>query len=129
MINILTAPRAWLKEINRSRAARELRPSMLATRSQRSACTTLCGQCGDRLIAPEWSAYVTYGREAEGHVRHLWCCSNCGYQFETFLSFATSVEFQTELSEQISKSLLVGAETTSQFTQISRSQFRPWVMS
>src|SRR5271169_4524530 len=116
MINILTAPHAWLKDISKSqRAAQELRPSMLT--SQHSACAKLCGQCGDNLIAPESSAYMSYGREIEGHIRHLWCCSNCGYQFETSLRFATREDFQTELSEKILESLLVGAEAASRFAK------------
>ena len=37
-----------------------------------------CPQCGDLLIAPEWSEY-----EDERHILNLWSCTNCGYQFET----------------------------------------------
>jgi len=37
-----------------------------------------CTQCGDLLIAPEWSEY-----EDERHVLHLWSCTNCGYEFQT----------------------------------------------
>ncbi len=37
-----------------------------------------CTQCGDLLIAPEWSEY-----EDEWHILNLWCCANCGCQFET----------------------------------------------
>lgn len=91
IINVLPTPRAWLKEISKhQRAAQEVRPSVLAVRDQHSICATRCGQCGDNLIAPESSAYVSYGRDIEGHISHLWCCSNCGYQFETSLCFATS---------------------------------------
>ncbi len=47
-----------------------------------------CAQCGDLLIAPEWSEY-----EDERHVLHLWSCTNCGCQFETtaFLPAAESM--------------------------------------
>lgn len=37
-----------------------------------------CAQCGDTLFAPEWSEYLD-----ERHVRHLWSCDGCGYEFET----------------------------------------------
>jgi len=37
-----------------------------------------CTKCGDALIAPEWSEYVS-----KQHVRHFWNCTNCDYQFET----------------------------------------------
>jgi len=37
-----------------------------------------CTQCGDLLIAPEWSEY-----EDERHILNLWSCTNCGYHFET----------------------------------------------
>ena len=37
-----------------------------------------CAQCGDRLVAPDWSEHVS-----ERCVRHLWSCEACGYAFET----------------------------------------------
>ena|SRR6266852_2023932 len=37
-----------------------------------------CIRCDDRLIAPNWSAYMS-----ENHVRHSWSCESCGHQFET----------------------------------------------
>jgi len=37
-----------------------------------------CVQCGDPLIAPEWSEF-----EDEHHVLNLWTCTKCGCQFET----------------------------------------------
>ena len=40
--------------------------------------TNFCLQCGDRLLAPEWSEHVN-----EHCVRHLWACDICGYSFET----------------------------------------------
>jgi len=39
---------------------------------------TTCEQCGDLLIAPDWSEY-----EDEQHVLNLWSCPKCGYHFET----------------------------------------------
>ena len=44
--------------------------------------TTPCAQCGDALIAPEWSEHVN-----ERCVRHLWSCEACGYEFETAVYF------------------------------------------
>jgi hypothetical protein len=41
-----------------------------------------CAQCGDRLLAPEWSEYLDRSR-----VRHLWACEACGYEFETLVRF------------------------------------------
>jgi hypothetical protein len=41
-----------------------------------------CAQCDARLIAPVWSEYVS-----ETHVRHLWSCDDCGYDFETLVVF------------------------------------------
>lgn len=37
-----------------------------------------CAQCGDGLVAPEWSEHVS-----DRCVRHLWSCETCGYEFET----------------------------------------------
>jgi hypothetical protein len=37
-----------------------------------------CLQCGDRLLAPEWSEHVS-----DRCIRHLWACDACGYAFET----------------------------------------------
>ncbi len=43
-----------------------------------SDCEIICIQCGDALIAPEWSEYVS-----ERLVLNLWSCSKCGSRFET----------------------------------------------
>ena len=43
-----------------------------------SDCGTTCIQCGDALIAPERSEYVS-----EQLVLNLWSCSKCGSRFET----------------------------------------------
>ena len=63
-----------------------------------------CTQCGDLLIAPEWSEY-----EDERHVLHLWSCTNCGCQFETtaFLPAAGSVN-DAATTKAFLPSLLVG---------------------
>src|SRR4029077_968361 len=35
-----------------------------------------CAQCGKTLFAPEWSEYLD-----DRHIRHLWSCDACGYEF------------------------------------------------
>jgi C4-type Zn-finger protein len=37
-----------------------------------------CPQCGDKLLAPEWSEHVN-----ERCIRHFWSCEACGYEFES----------------------------------------------
>jgi hypothetical protein len=44
----------------------------------RPSSSTPCAQCGDALIAPEWSEHVN-----ERCIRHVWSCEACGYEFET----------------------------------------------
>jgi hypothetical protein len=39
---------------------------------------TTCAACGGPLIAPEWSEFVS-----ERLVINVWCCPNCGCEFET----------------------------------------------
>jgi hypothetical protein len=39
---------------------------------------TTCAKCGEALVAPDWSEYVS-----EGLVLNLWSCTKCGCQFET----------------------------------------------
>jgi DNA-directed RNA polymerase subunit RPC12/RpoP len=41
-----------------------------------------CAKCGEQLFAPEGSEYV-----ADLRVRHLWECEECGYAFETSVSY------------------------------------------
>lgn len=41
-----------------------------------------CAQCGDTLFAAAWSEYLD-----DRHVRHLWSCDACGYQFETLVRY------------------------------------------
>ena len=38
----------------------------------------LCAQCGDTLFAPIWVEHLD-----ERHVRNLWSCDTCGYEFES----------------------------------------------
>ena len=44
--------------------------------------TIECAQCFQRIYAAEWSEYLD-----DRHVRHLWACDACGYQFETLVTF------------------------------------------
>lgn len=50
---------------------------MLESKTARPGYATPCAQCGDPLVAPEWSEYVN-----ERCIRHLWSCEACGYEFE-----------------------------------------------
>ena len=43
-----------------------------------SKSETTCVKCGEALIAPEWSEYVS-----EQLVLNLWSCPMCGCHFET----------------------------------------------
>jgi len=46
--------------------------------TRRPDCGMICAQCGELMIAPEWSEY-----EDARHVRNLWSCTKCGCLFET----------------------------------------------
>ena len=60
---------------------------MFATASTRhSDYGMTCAQCGDLLIAPEWSEHVN-----ERHVLNLWSCTKCGCEFETTTFVPVSV--------------------------------------
>jgi uncharacterized protein with PIN domain len=48
--------------------------------NRRSSFGTSCAQCGNELIAPEWSEY-----RSEHQNRHLWRCWKCDYCFETIV--------------------------------------------
>ena len=48
----------------------------------RRGLLNLCAQCGETIFMPEWSEYLDRHR-----VRHLWECEECGYKFETLVSF------------------------------------------
>jgi ribosomal protein L37AE/L43A len=52
--------------------------TLLDSMTARPGAATQCAQCGDPLVAPEWSEHVN-----ERCVRHLWSCEACGYEFET----------------------------------------------
>ena len=40
-------------------------------------------QCGERVIAPDQSEYLSAER-----IRHMWSCSTCSHAFETLVTFA-----------------------------------------
>jgi len=40
--------------------------------------TTTCVKCGEALVAPDWSEFVS-----ERLVLNLWTCTKCGDRFET----------------------------------------------
>jgi hypothetical protein len=49
--------------------------------NRRSSFEVSCAQCGNDLIAPEWSEY-----RSKQQNRHLWRCWKCDYCFETIIS-------------------------------------------
>ena len=63
-------------------------PNSIIPEAARARVVTECAQCGERLFAPEWSEYVDKCR-----VRHLWQCEDCGYAFETTISFTASAAY------------------------------------
>ena len=63
----------------------ELR-SQNARTFDRSRPVIPCAQCGDTLFAPEWSEYLD-----DRHIRHLWSCDACGYEFESEVRYREPV--------------------------------------
>lgn len=47
---------------------------------------TSCPKCGEAMIAPESSKYLSRGK-----VGHAWVCDKCDHQFETLISFGAPV--------------------------------------
>ena len=41
-----------------------------------------CAQCGEPIHMASWSEYVDDHR-----IRHVWDCDECGYAFETLVSY------------------------------------------
>jgi RNase P subunit RPR2 len=68
--------------------------------NRRSSFGMSCGQCGNELIAPEWSEY-----RSEHQNRHLWHCWKCDYNFETIVN-TKSVEDKPRRDEISSLSLV-----------------------
>jgi len=50
-----------------------------------------CAQCGETLIAPEWSKYVN-----ERHIVNLWSCTKCAYQFEITAYVPANTKFMND---------------------------------
>jgi len=52
-------------------------PWLLGVLLPRSDWNCACAQCGEDIIAPEWSEHLL-----EHCVRQVWSCEACGYRFE-----------------------------------------------
>jgi hypothetical protein len=63
---------------------------------------TTCTKCGEPLIAPEWSEFVS-----EGLVLNLWTCTNCGNPFETEVCIPADAETGAIAIKDFLPSLLV----------------------
>jgi len=61
----------------KSKGRREV-PKVLVSTRNHSPYGTTCIRCNEKLIAPNWSKYVS-----ERYIRHSWSCESCGHQFET----------------------------------------------
>lgn len=61
-----------------------------------------CANCGEPLIAPEWSEYVS-----EQLVLNLWSCTKCGSEFETKVSMLPDTKADAEAMTDFFPSLLV----------------------
>jgi len=66
--------------------------------------TTTCAKCGELLIAPEWSEFVS-----ERLVVNLWSCTKCGDRFETkaFRPADAALQRSKNISEEAFPPLLV----------------------
>jgi transcription elongation factor Elf1 len=66
--------------------------------------TTTCFKCGEALIAPAWSEFVS-----ERLVVNLWSCTECGDQFETkvWMPANTAPKMSDKDWEQMFPALLV----------------------
>ena len=42
-----------------------------------------CAQCGEVLVAPEWSEHFPDNR-----IRNVWLCEACGYEFEDIVRWS-----------------------------------------
>ncbi len=61
-----------------------------------------CVRCGEEQIAPTRTDYVS-----PEEVNNLWCCSNCGYVFETLDHLNAEGALPIELVEAFLPNLLV----------------------
>lgn len=69
-----------------------------------SSFGTTCEKCGDALIAPDWSEFVS-----ERLVVNLWSCPKCGCEFETEACMSADAEpnLDSKVFEAYFPSLLV----------------------
>jgi ribosomal protein L37AE/L43A len=56
-----------------------------------------CAQCGAALFAAEWAEHLS-----ERHVRNLWSCDACGYQFETMVYLPAAEEAKDGTQQALS---------------------------
>ena len=63
---------------------------------------TTCTKCGEPLIAPEWSEYVS-----EQSVVNLWHCTKCGCQFESEACVPADTEADAVAIKEFFPALLV----------------------
>ena len=68
--------------------------------NRRSSFGMSCAQCGNELIAPEWSEY-----RSKHQNRHLWRCWKCDYCFETIATVQSIDDIKTR--DDVFHSLLV----------------------
>jgi ribosomal protein L37AE/L43A len=61
-----------------------------------------CAACGEWLIAPKRSTYVS-----EEQVSNLWVCPKCGNEFETSIYLAQEVPLTPEVVDTFFPTLLV----------------------
>ena len=61
-----------------------------------------CSTCGEWLIAPERSTYVS-----KDHVNNLWACTKCGNEFETSIYLTQDVPLAPEVVDAFFPTLLV----------------------
>ena len=65
--------------------------------------TTTCAKCGEALIAPDWSEFVS-----ERLVVNHWTCTTCGDRFETaYMSADAEPKMSEKDWEQMFPPLLV----------------------
>ena len=65
-------------------------------------CETICAKCGEPLIAPEWSEYVS-----KQSVVNLWQRTKCGCRFETEVCVPADAEADALVIKDFFPSLLV----------------------
>ncbi|MGB8633622.1 MAG: hypothetical protein WCD69_30315 [Xanthobacteraceae bacterium] len=61
-----------------------------------------CAHCGEWLVAPERSAYVS-----EEQVNNYWVCPKCGDEFETSIYLTQDVPLTPEVVDAFFPTLLV----------------------